>query len=383
MDERYDLYYQQAGSDKVYIVAMTEHQPGHYDVICYYGRRGSTLNKAVKTASPLSRAGAAAVFDRCVKEKLKKGYQRSTVPLASIPGLGTSLSSAARPAASPSPEMEPIILPQLLNAVRDDAQLEELILDPDWWAQEKKDGERRLASNAGGKWFGINKKGKSVQLPASVERNLAENFAADTLLDGELIGDVYHVFDVLRWAGHDLTGTPVDHRASYLARIACSPSIVAVPYWQSEDGKRTLLANVRQAGGEGVVFKRFSAAYTPGRPNSGGDQLKHKFVESATVVVAKLNATKRSVAIGGFDDDGHMHNLGNVTIPPNHEIPSKGDIVEVRYLYAYKGGSLYQPVYLGKRSDQDANDCSLSQLKYKRLILNAEAKPEGDARWAW
>ncbi|HZZ00926.1 MAG TPA: hypothetical protein VFE36_15300 [Candidatus Baltobacteraceae bacterium] len=46
-------------------------------------------------------------------------------------------------------------------------------------------------------------------------------------------------------------------------------------------------------------------------------------------------------------------------------IPSVGDVVEIRYLYAYRGGSLYQPVYLGKRTDMDQSDCKLSQLKYK------------------
>ena len=57
--------------------------------------------------------------------------------------------------------------------------------------------------------------------------------------------------------------------------------------------------------------------------------------------------------------------VGNVTIPPNHDVPAAGEIVEVEYLYAYKGGSLYQPVYRGKRIDLDINACSTDQLKYK------------------
>jgi hypothetical protein len=46
--------------------------------------------------------------------------------------------------------------------------------------------------------------------------------------------------------------------------------------------------------------------------------------------------------------------VGSVTIPPSHTVPAAGSIVEVRYLYAYEGGSLYQPVYLGIRDDIDA-----------------------------
>jgi len=37
----------------------------------------------------------------------------------------------------------------------------------------------------------------------------------------------------------------------------------------------------------------------------------------------------------------------------------------VRYLYAYEGGSLFQPTYLGQRADLEAGDCVKSQLKYK------------------
>jgi bifunctional non-homologous end joining protein LigD len=57
---------------------------------------------------------------------------------------------------------------------------------------------------------------------------------------------------------------------------------------------------------------------------------------------------------------------GNVTIPPNHEVPSKGEVVECQYLYAFReSGSIYQPVYLGTRSDIPAAECSTDQLKYK------------------
>ncbi|HPY24902.1 MAG TPA: hypothetical protein PLK19_11325 [Mycobacterium sp.] len=42
-----------------------------------------------------------------------------------------------------------------------------------------------------------------------------------------------------------------------------------------------------------------------------------------------------------------------------------GDVVEVRYLYAYQGGSLYQPVYLGLRDDIEQHECVVAQMKYK------------------
>jgi bifunctional non-homologous end joining protein LigD len=62
-----------------------------------------------------------------------------------------------------------------------------------------------------------------------------------------------------------------------------------------------------------------------------------------------------------------MVSCGNVTIPVGSDIPGIGDIVEVRYLYAFpESGSLFQPVYLGMRDDLELKDCTLDQLKWKR-----------------
>jgi bifunctional non-homologous end joining protein LigD len=115
---------------------------------------------------------------------------------------------------------------------------------------------------------------------------------------------------------------------------------------------------------EGVVFKEVDAPYSPGRPNSGGPQLKFKFVESASFVVTGINA-KRSVTLGLYDGD-KLVPAGNVTIPPNHAIPAVGSVSEIRYLHAYReSGSIYQPVYLGPRTDIPATECGIEQLKYK------------------
>jgi bifunctional non-homologous end joining protein LigD len=57
--------------------------------------------------------------------------------------------------------------------------------------------------------------------------------------------------------------------------------------------------------------------------------------------------------------------VGNVTIPPSKPIPRAGSVVEIRYLYAYREGGLFQPVYLGVRDDIPADACTLGQLKLK------------------
>ena len=73
-----------------------------------------------------------------------------------------------------------------------------------------------------------------------------------------------------------------------------------------------------------------------------------------------------------FDGDKVVP-VGNVTIPPNHEVPGIGAAIECRYLYAHRGGSIFQPVYLGVRDDIRAEECQLSQLKYKADPAREEA----------
>ncbi len=46
-------------------------------------------------------------------------------------------------------------------------------------------------------------------------------------------------------------------------------------------------------------------------------------------------------------------------------MPVTGDVVEVEYLYVHRqSGALYQPVYLGPRSDILPAECGTDQLKY-------------------
>jgi bifunctional non-homologous end joining protein LigD len=92
--------------------------------------------------------------------------------------------------------------------------------------------------------------------------------------------------------------------------------------------------------------------------------LKHKFVATLSAVVAKVNQ-RRSVELQLIGPDGWVK-CGNVTIPANHNIPQASQVVEVRYLYAFKeSGILFQPVYLGPRDDVDDAECLTSQLKFK------------------
>jgi bifunctional non-homologous end joining protein LigD len=100
--------------------------------------------------------------------------------------------------------------------------------------------------------------------------------------------------------------------------------------------------------------------------------LKHKYTATLSAVVERINA-QRSVALKLRGMRG-WQTTGNVTIPANQPLPQPGDVVEVRYLYAFqKSGVLFQPVCLGVRTDITAAECGTGQMKFKPSDTDEDA----------
>jgi bifunctional non-homologous end joining protein LigD len=138
--ERLSLYYREGSSDKVYQVAIepADHQ---FVVNFAYGRRGSTLTAGTKTSSPVDYAAAKKIYTRLVGEKKAKGYVEGEN--------GTPYQHTDKRASG--------ILPQLLNAI-EEAEVELLLCDDHYCAQEKFDGRHMLNRKQGEHIEGINKR---------------------------------------------------------------------------------------------------------------------------------------------------------------------------------------------------------------------------------
>ena len=354
--ESITLYFRSGPSDKVYQASIQPKDAG-YLVYFAYGRRGSTLSTGSKTPTPVEYQIAKGIYDKLIKEKTAKGYRPGDIstPLQHINKIRSG------------------VLPQLLNPVEPD-ELEQFINDPAYWMQEKKDGRRLLIHKQGDSITGINRLGLTVALPAPLIAE-ASAFDGDFLMDGEAIGDTLHAFDLLFIGDDDIRGRRCAERYLYLMNLLASFQhryIELVPNHCTTPQKQQYYHQLRHLHAEGVVFKHTDASYIAGRPSSGGSQLKYKFYETASFIVAKTNA-KRSVSLILFEDD-KVRPAGNVTIPPNHDVPAPGTVVECRYLYAFKeSGSIYQPVYLGARDDIRAAECTTAQLKYKAEVMQAAA----------
>jgi bifunctional non-homologous end joining protein LigD len=237
--------------------------------------------------------------------------------------------------------------------------------------QEKHDGERRPIRRGGeakASVEGLNKEGLLSGLPMNLVNDVLSLNVHRLLMDGEAMGERYVAFDLLELNDEDLRQQPYKERLKRLEQLLEGKDfsgIECVYTARTTEEKRRLFESLKKHKAEGVVSKNSDAAYAPGRPASGGSQEKFKFTETCSVRVSAQHKTKRSVSIEGLEDDGiTVVALGNVTIPANAEIPKVGAIVNVSYLYLYRGGSLFQAVYEKERDDQTLPD-RLSQFKVK------------------
>jgi bifunctional non-homologous end joining protein LigD len=202
--ERVSLYYREGSSDKVYQAAI-EPAGSQFVVNFAYGRRGATLTTGTKTSSPVDYAAAKKIYGKLVGEKKAKGYTEGAT--------GTPYSHTdKRPSG---------ILPQLLNPV-EEAEVELLLRDDNYCAQEKFDGRHLLVRKQDDDLEGINKKGFVVGLPQTVAselRNVPGSFIvlAIRILPSPLNSSIRP----LRFASERKTSLNPSPSPPYGRRLAC------------------------------------------------------------------------------------------------------------------------------------------------------------------
>lgn len=180
---------------------------------------------------------------------------------------------------------------------------------PDWCYEVKWDGMRLLADRSE----------RGLRLASRTERDMTRHFpelagltelAPDVLLDGEVVAltgglpsfaaladrfhrvpteaevaarpVVYLVFDVLRLYGVPLTERPLTERRATLERLeldAMSNLRLSPVY---DDGE-ALLSATREQGLEGVVAKRRTAPYLPGRRGPAWVKVAHRRAQDCLV----------------------------------------------------------------------------------------------------
>ena len=345
------LYLTAGASDKEYQISM-EAKDGGYVVNYANGRRGSALRTGTKTNDPVPYDKAKAIYDKLLKSKISGGY--------------TQAESGARYVGTDLEERDSGLTAMLPSPITM-AELKALISNSAYGFQEKLDGENRqiLIDLEGLK--GVNRRGLFCSIREEwLEHDLVPSNGR-TLIAGEDMGDHFAAFDIMEIEGRNVADLNMVERHKILTQLNDRTTwMVIVPMAVTQEEKAAMLKKVEAEGGEGIVAKKLSAPYTGGR---SPDHLKMKFQESATFVVTRVNA-QRSVRLGLYDKDGHVEDLGNVTIPANHDVPTTGDTVEVEYMMRYEGGALMQPKYKGKRTDVDPEPSirQITRIKQKKAV---------------
>lgn len=338
------LTFTSGSSDKEYRIHLVEDN-GLFVVNFQYGRRNGTLRDGTKTKTPLKKEEAEKIFNKILKEQLSDGYILD----------GEATPSAIQIVAKTKDATQV----QLLKELKEEDVLDYLT-NPNYFMQEKKDGERRTLDKSNKGVHGGNKKGEKVSVSKEVTESLSQD---DIELDGELVGEILFVFDLLRLDKKDLKKLSYEKRLEKLESLEFGKNVVVVETAKTTKDKSAMKEKLQKENAEGFVVKDKTAHYTVGRDSSTA--FKYKFYKTATVKIISISKGKRSVQMSVQDGESIVE-VGSVTIPTNKEVPNVGDYAEVRYLYAYKGGSLFQPVYLFARTDVDDSDISISQLEYKK-----------------
>jgi bifunctional non-homologous end joining protein LigD len=376
------LFFQEGSSDKLYQATLWE-ESGLYTVEVEWGKRNSPLNRGNK-AIKVSLAVAEKTIEKLLREKTNKGYEQVTkevAPQAVAPpvghGSGSKVAGAAR---KKLPQAA-----QLLNAIEDE-ELESFLNDPAIIAQQKLDGVRILTHRQD-EVIATNRTGHITELHLEISQGL-RSFPKGSVLDGEVVsavaGPLYWLFDILQHGQEDLRGLGYAARHRRLLTAASALPIErfgVVPMAESAAEKRALLDKLRQDRAEGIVFKKKEAPYQPGRPSSGGDQRKYKFIKGADVFITTNAGNAYQMAVYA---DGVLREVGKVFAGTTNESRRQLDaqlaagerpVAEVRYLYATDDDLLFQPTFVQIRDDKEPEECLFSQLKHTNKAASPAEKP--------
>jgi bifunctional non-homologous end joining protein LigD len=292
---------------------------------------------------------------------------------------------------------------------------------PQWAHEIKWDGMRVLADVADGRLRLSSRNENDVTSSFPELSTLADpGMPGDMLLDGEVVAldggrpsfpalsermhvsssrkarnlaatrpVTFMVFDLLRLAGVDLTAQPLAQRRATLEGIGLDGPHLQVPPTY-EDGAALQTATLEQ-GLEGVVSKRLSSRYRPGRRSPDWLKFPHRGSRSVVIGGWRLQADSDrrlgAVLVGRPTADGlgylgrvgsglagqeqervlhALESLGVDTSPFADEVPridAQGTrwvrpevVVEVQSLGLSAQGRLRQPAYRGLRPDLSPHD---------------------------
>jgi bifunctional non-homologous end joining protein LigD len=207
---------------------------------------------------------------------------------------------------------------------------ERLPAGSEWTYEVKWDGYRTIALKNGERvrLWSRNLKDATAQY-ASVARTIARMQAESVLLDGEIVAVddqgrpsfqalhhqsahalVYYAFDVLHFNGRDLIKTPLKERRAVLTRVLQGTDV-----FNSEPlpgSAKQIEEAVRRLQLEGVVAKRDSSLYEPGRRSRSWVKVKFNRRQEFVIGGFKPNALNFESLVAGYYEGKKLRFAGRV-----------------------------------------------------------------------
>lgn len=343
-----ELSFVQGTSDKFYKV---EHEGS--TVTITYGRNGTAGTQKVKDFD--SETKAADFAKKQLAGKLKKGYQ----PVAS-----------ANPSQAFVNDFEGVNIEAvpMLAKVASPEDVQRMINDDNWSAQVKMDGDRLVVSLENGQKGAFNRQGMAKQRNVGKAHLEAfDGLEGDWIIDGEVVGRTFHVFDVIKAPGMNEDAS-FEERFEIISEafdeygLHDNEAVALVTTATSPDDKQSLRDETRVNRGEGLIFRRNNAPYTHGRSDA---IVKDKFTKSADVIVMSSNASegKESVEVG-IKVNGKLKRVGSLSTIGKRDI-KEGDVIEASFKHVIDTSN---PVLVeGRieriRYDKSADECDLEQFE--------------------
>lgn len=218
------------------------------------------------------------------------------------------------------------------------------------WAMEQKwDGQRAIATTGGKHPALYSRNGNDISrsFPEIVNALTELLDGRESVLDGEIVAlddrgipsfsrlqqrmhvqkpapllrtqvpVTYYVFDVLDIDGTEIIDLPYIERREALSNLSLDHTRIKVPpYWLNVDGP-TMLEIARKHGLEGIVAKRITSTYQPGKRSPAWLKTPLR-ANSEAVICGYLPGSGvaangiGSLILGAHDDEGKMVYIGNV-----------------------------------------------------------------------
>jgi bifunctional non-homologous end joining protein LigD len=286
----------------------------------------------------------------------------------------------------------------------------------DWTYEVKFDGFRAIAYIRGGecKLLSRNDNDLTGRFPEVAKALVKAVKSPNAVVDGEITridpagktsfselqqGEgplVYYVFDLLELDGEPRIDEPLTERKQQLRKLL-DGRVKTVAYSEDFDDGDALFAVAQQQSLEGIISKRKSSTYKPGRRTRDWLKTKTENNEEFVVTGYTRGAGRRAGTFGalvlGVNDGDHLRYVGNVgtgfndkeiarllkLLKPLHRDTSpfpvepkmprirKGDVqwvdpqlvAQVRFGEWTHDGHLRHPAYLGIREDKEAAEVTL------------------------